>query len=94
MKKDHDDEIQGVIAEERDLHAQEVEKLHSLRTTSERELDNLKERVKVWKTALNQVDDEMNGNFSSFALIWPPCADMPPYSLALSWLVISADVFA
>ena len=81
VKKDHEAEIQGVLSEERDRHAQEVEKLRSLLTTSEGELDTLKERAKVWKTAINQVDDEMNGKFSSFVLIWPPCADMPPYSL-------------
>ena len=58
-----------MIAEERDRYAQEVEKLRSLLTTSEGELDNLKERAKVWKTALNQVDDEMNGKISSLALL-------------------------
>ena len=81
VKKDHAAEIQSALSEERDRHALEVEKLRSLLTTSEGELDTLKERAKVWKTAVNQVDDEMNGNFSSFVLLWPPCADMPPYSL-------------
>ena len=77
VKKDHAAEIQSVLSEERDRHALEVEKLRSLLTTSEGELDTLRERAKVWKTALNQVDDEMNGKISSSALLCPPCADMP-----------------
>ncbi len=68
-KKNRAAEIQEVLSEERDRHAQEVERLRSLLTTSEGELDSLRERAKIWKTALNQVDDEMNGKISSFALL-------------------------
>ena len=69
MKKEREAEIQGVLSEERDRHNQEVEKLRSLLTTSEQELNGLKERAKIWKTALNQVDDEMNGKISFPALL-------------------------
>ena len=69
VKKDHEAEIQEVLSEERDRHAQEVEKLRSLLTTSEGELDSLRERAKIWKTALNQVDDEMNGKISFLAFL-------------------------
>ena len=69
VKKDHAAEIKSVLSEERDRHALEVEKLRSLLTTSEGELDSLRERAKIWKTALNQVDDEMNGKISFFALL-------------------------
>ena len=69
VKKDHEAEVQEVLSEERDRHAQEVEKLRSLLTTSEGELDSLRERAKIWKTALNQVDDEMNGKISFLAFL-------------------------
>ena len=77
MNLEHMAEIQEVVIEERDRHAQEVEKLRSLLTASEEELDGLKQRAKIWKTALTKVDNEMNGKLSFFALIWPLCADMP-----------------
>ena len=69
VKKNRAAEIQEALSEERDRHAQEVERLRSLLTTSEGELDSLRERANIWKTALNQVDDEMNGKISSFALL-------------------------
>ena len=47
VKKEREAEIQGVLSEERDRHNQEVEKLRSLLTTSEQELNGLKERAKI-----------------------------------------------
>ena len=69
VKKDQEAEIQEVLSKERDRHAQEVEKVRSLLTTSEGELDSLRERARICKTALNQVDDEMNGMISFSALL-------------------------